>query len=750
MNTSQFGHFTAKSETGNSAEKRPSHPSNSPFILFWRFCFFFLFAAAKRQITIGSHNLHSFKQSAAYHKECLNKHGGIWFGQELWLSEKQLPTLNQLGTQFVARSGMEQAVSDGLLVGRPFGGVSISWSPDLNHLIMPLTNFNHKRIVGIELKSRQAPTLFINIYMPFFNSSRRAECLAESVDAIAMIDSIIEEHPNHLIIIGGDFNSELKGASPFDRHWQDFAQKNRLAFCSSRFPANSITYHHKSLDQKKWIDHFLVSPALLESDLSCFTILDEGQNLSDHLPILMKMSIYDEAADEPPQRTASQETLNWKNLNPSHVDAYTARPSMLVDALPEPEVTSHCHTSCICENTSCLQSAQKEYDLLIQCLQVADSTLPRHKPGISKDWWTEGLDELKKKSIEIHSTWKNAGRPRHGAIHEERLRVRAAYKSALRKAQRAPKQAAWDRLHTALSQNDTNSFWKSWRRLYNPNKSDLPPVVGGISSNKGIAGAFRSSFEKNSTPNNPEKVRSLNTRFENEYKEYSKNHASSCKCNDTEVSVVNVIDALLSMKGGKCADADGITAEHLHNAPLNFLTRVTSLFNVMLSHAFVPQQFRLGFMIPLVKDQQGNHADINNYRGITISPIISKVMEHVLKIIYFDYLSTSEYQFGFKRNCSTTHALHCLRETVTYYVNNDSRVFCTFLDASKAFDRLVHSGLFIKLMVRGIPIRFLKLIISWYSDLRCRVKWADQYSEWFSVTAGVRQHCTHMISECNF
>ena len=96
-----------------------------------------------REITVGSHNLHSFKQSAAYHKECINRYGGIWFGQELWLSEKQLPSLRQLGTQFVARSGMEQAVSDGLLVGRPFGGVSISWSPDLNHLIVPLTNFNH-------------------------------------------------------------------------------------------------------------------------------------------------------------------------------------------------------------------------------------------------------------------------------------------------------------------------------------------------------------------------------------------------------------------------------------------------------------------------------------------------------------------------------------------------------------------------------------------------------------------------------
>ena len=144
-------------------------------------------------------------------------------------------------------------------------------------------------------------------------------------------------------------------------------------------------------------------------------------------------------------------------------------------------------------------------------------------------------------------------------------------------------------------------------------------------------------------------------------------------------------------------------------------------------------------MLPLVKDQQGKHADINNYRGITISPIVSKVLEHVLKATYFDHLTTSQHQFGFKKNSSTVHALHCLRETVTYYVNNDSRVFCSFLDASKAFDRLVHSGLFLKLMDRNVPASFLNLIVSWYSDLSCRVKWADEYSEWFAVTAGVRQ-----------
>ena len=169
------------------------------------------------------------------------------------------------------------------------------------------------------------------------------------------------------------------------------------------------------------------------------------------------------------------------------------------------------------------------------------------------------------------------------------------------------------------------------------------------------------------------------------------------------------------------------------------LQRLASLFNLMLRHSFVPSQFQSGHIIPLVKDQHGNKADIGNYRGITISPIISKVFEHVLKIIFQEHLMTSQHQFGFKRNSSTVHALHCLRETVNHYVNNSSRVFCAFLDASKAFDRLVHAGLFLKLMKRNVPLLFLNIIINWYCNLRCRVKWGEEFSGWFFIRAGVRQ-----------
>ena len=393
-------------------------------------------------------------------------------------------------------------------------------------------------------------------------------------------------------------------------------------------------------------------------------------------------------------------------------------------------------------NQSCLESLQTEYDYIVNCLKDADSALPRAKSGVQKDWWTNNLTNLRNKSVEIHSIWINEGRPRQGPIHDERLHIRANYKRALRSAQRAPKQAAWDRLHLSLTQKDTNHFWKSWRQLYNKDKSQISPVVNGITSPHAIADIFKQSFQSNSTPNNQANVDRLNREFSTNYDEYISKHHEQCDCNNNDnnnITVFTLIDALACMKKGKSCDEDEISAEHLHNAPLIVLRRLTNLFNQMLKHSFVPKQFKLGFMVPIIKNHQASHADASNYRGITISPIISKLFEHSLKVVFGKYLGTSNYQFGFKRNQSTTHALHCFRETVDYFVNNGSRVYSTFLDASKAFDRLIHSGLFIKLMERNVPVLFLNIIISWYDGLQCRVKWGDNFSSWFHISAGVRQ-----------
>ena len=331
------------------------------------------------------------------------------------------------------------------------------------------------------------------------------------------------------------------------------------------------------------------------------------------------------------------------------------------------------------------------------------------------------------------------GRPRHGQIYQERLRVRAQYKQSIRRAKIAPKQASWNRLHSAMATQDTESFWKWWKAIYGKNKKNVTPIVDGHSTKEGIAEAFKNTFKRNSMPNNATKVDELDSDFKSKYDTLSANHSYSCNCKDFVFTLEDTIDAVFSMKTGKCCDDDGLHAEHFLNGPLILFIKMTSLFNFMMKHAFVPKAFKFGTITPLIKDKNGNASDISNYRGITISPIGSKVFEHALKRKFSNHLTTSFYQFGFKSKSSTVHALFSLKETINYYIENGSRVYCSFLDASKAFDRVVHSGLFIKLIERNTPKCLIDILVAWYSDLLCRVRWDGYLTDWFKITAGVRQ-----------
>ena len=78
-----------------------------------------------------------------------------------------------------------------------------------------------------------------------------------------------------------------------------------------------------------------------------------------------------------------------------------------------------------------------------------------------------------------------------------------------------------------------------------------------------------------------------------------------------------------------------------------------------------------------------------------------KVFDNVILAKFHDKLCTSDLQFGFKPKSSTNMCIMLHKETISYYVKNQSSVFCTFLDASKAFDRVHFCKLFRLLVKRG-------------------------------------------------
>jgi len=76
---------------------------------------------------------------------------------------------------------------------------------------------------------------------------------------------------------------------------------------------------------------------------------------------------------------------------------------------------------------------------------------------------------------------------------------------------------------------------------------------------------------------------------------------------------------------------------------------------------------------------------------------------------------TSPNQFGFKKGSSCDHAIYYVRNVVEHYVAGGSTVNVCLLDLSKAFHKMVHSALYLKLMVRSIPVQILSVSENWFS-----------------------------------
>ena len=109
------------------------------------------------------------------------------------------------------------------------------------------------------------------------------------------------------------------------------------------------------------------------------------------------------------------------------------------------------------------------------------------------------------------------------------------------------------------------------------------------------------------------------------------------------------------------------------------------------------------------------HYRVNDFRGISISPVMSKLFELAILDRFGDFFTTSDHQFGLKKNTGCRDAIYCVRNVVDHYISHGSAVNLCTLDLSKAFDRISHYVIFLALMDRHLPTSILALLDKWYS-----------------------------------
>ena len=119
-------------------------------------------------------------------------------------------------------------------------------------------------------------------------------------------------------------------------------------------------------------------------------------------------------------------------------------------------------------------------------------------------------------------------------------------------------------------------------------------------------------------------------------------------------------------------------------------------------------------LVPIINDRTGRIDQLDNYRPIALSSIMSKVVEIIVLGRISDLLDICPNQFGFKRKLVTDTCIYVLKDIVDKYRSFNGGMFMCFLDASKDFDRVNHSVLFRKLMQRGIPGYIINILCYWY------------------------------------
>ena len=284
---------------------------------------------ANKYFKIGSFNCKGFKQrNYSYLKNVFDKVDFL-FLQETWLYDYESDIIStQLpNSHFIAVSGMNsQEIRD----GRPFSGTAIAWKNNPLYKVTKIDTLSN-RLCACKLESSNYNILLLNVYMPV-NCSNNSELFIEILHEII---SICLMNESYHVILGGDFNCEFDKGDARSRLLTEFLDLLQL-YCPESCPSYDIQYTFiNSQNQTSFIDHFLVNSEL-SSKINSFYSLDDGDNLSDHCPIIVEIDIN---YSQPKQESLSfgPEYQNfkvcWEEASSEQIINYKQTLSYLIDNL---------------------------------------------------------------------------------------------------------------------------------------------------------------------------------------------------------------------------------------------------------------------------------------------------------------------------------------------------------------------------------------------------------------------------------
>ncbi len=198
---------------------------------------------------------------------------------------------------------------------------------------------------------------------------------------------------------------------------------------------------------------------------------------------------------------------------------------------------------------------------------------------------------------------------------------------------------------------------------------------------------------------------------------------------------------LESLNCEKAPGGDGVAQRVLKNCPVILAGVMEAIFNKTMEEGKVPSEWRDANISPLFK--KGSKLEASNYRPVSLTSVCCKVMEGIVRdsiashLNRYNLISARQHGFVQQRAC-VTNLLECQHE-ISVSLGKNKSIDVLYTDFEKAFDKVSHRKLIVKLEAYGIGGKLLEWIKSFLGNRRQKVVMGEYESRWRDITSGVPQ-----------